>query len=77
ATDNDQAKTDPNNNSVLCRFPARVAWLTEVRAIDTASLSADCAELEEWMSTLAPEKLSIMFANEYLDNPLSAFAHTL
>ncbi|MEL0620692.1 DUF4105 domain-containing protein [Psychrobacter proteolyticus] len=77
ATDNDQAKTDTNNNSVLCRFPARVAWLTEVLAIDTASLSADCAELDEWMSTLAPEQLSIMFAQEYLDNPLSAFAHTL
>ena len=77
ATDNDQAKTDTNNNSVLCRFPARVAWLTEALAIDAASLSADCPELDEWMSTLAPEQLSIMFAQEYLDNPLSAFAHTL
>ncbi|MBA6244721.1 MULTISPECIES: DUF4105 domain-containing protein [Psychrobacter] len=77
ATDNDQAKTDTNNNSVLCRFPARVAWLTEVLAIDAASLSSECPELDEWMSTLAPEQLSIMFAQEYLDNPLSAFAHTL
>ncbi|WP_201605730.1 DUF4105 domain-containing protein [Psychrobacter immobilis] len=77
ATDNDQAKTDANNNSVLCRFPARVAWLAEVLAIDAASLSTDCPELDEWMSTLAPEQLSIMFAQEYLDNPLSAFAHTL
>ena len=77
ATDNDQAKTDANNNSVLCRFPARVAWLAEVLAIDATSLSADCPELDEWMSTLAPEQLSIMFAQEYLDNPLSAFAHTL
>ncbi|WP_298809111.1 DUF4105 domain-containing protein [uncultured Psychrobacter sp.] len=77
ATGNDQAKTDANNNSVLCRFPARVAWLTEVLSIDAASLSAECPELDEWMSTLAPEQLSIMFAQEYLDNPLSAFAHTL
>ncbi|GAF52577.1 putative outermembrane protein [Psychrobacter sp. JCM 18900] len=77
ATDNDQAKTDTNNNSVLCRFPARVAWLTEVLAIDAASLSAECPELDEWMQTIAPEQLSIMFAQEYLDNPLSAFAHTL
>ncbi|MGM8891348.1 Lnb N-terminal periplasmic domain-containing protein [Psychrobacter sp. 1Y1] len=77
ATDNDQAKTNTNNNSVLCRFPARVAWLAEVLAIDAASLSADCPELDEWMQTIAPEQLSIMFAQEYLDNPLSAFAHTL
>ena len=66
ATDNNQVKTD-NNNSVLCRFPARVAWLTEVLAIDAASLSAECPELDEWMSTLAPEQLSIMFAQEYSD----------
>ncbi|NYR08515.1 DUF4105 domain-containing protein [Psychrobacter sp. BI730] len=77
ATDNDQAKTNTNNNSVLCRFPARVAWLAKVLAIDAASLSADCPELDEWMQTIAPEQLSIMFAQEYLDNPLSAFAHTL
>jgi hypothetical protein len=77
ANDNNQAKNVTNNNSVLCRFPARVAWLTEVLAIDTASLSADCPELDEWMQTIAPEQLSIMFAQEYLDNPLSAFAHTL
>ncbi len=77
ATDNDQAKTDTNDNSVLCRFPARVQWLTDTLNIDNTTLQVDCPELDEWMSTLAPEQLSIMFAQEYLDNPLSAFAHTL
>ena len=65
------------DDSVLCRFPARAAWLAETLNIDEARLSAECPELDEWMSTLAPEQLSIMFAQEYLDNPLSAFAHTL
>ncbi|MCG3879060.1 DUF4105 domain-containing protein [Psychrobacter sp. Ps6] len=81
ATGNNQAniytKTQADNGSVLCRFPARVAWLKEKLAIDDASLSAECPELDEWMSTLAPEQLSIVFAEEYLDNPLSAFGHTL
>ena len=77
ATDNDQAKTDTNNNSVLCRFPARVAWLTDTLNIDDTTIQVECPELDDWMSTLAPEQLSIMFAQEYLDNPLSAFAHTL
>ena len=77
ATDNDQAKTDANNNSVLCRFPARVAWLTDTLNIDDTTIQVECPELDDWMSTLAPEQLSIMFAQEYLDNPLSAFAHTL
>ncbi|MGA6101871.1 DUF4105 domain-containing protein [Psychrobacter pocilloporae] len=80
-TGNNQAnihiKTQANNNSVLCRFPARVAWLKEKLAIDDASLTNECPELDDWMSTLAPEQLSIVFAEEYLDNPLSAFGHTL
>lgn len=66
-----------NSNSVLCRFPARVSWLTEALDIDRASLQVSCPELEDWMQELAPEQLSIMFGQEYLDNPISAFAHTL
>lgn len=76
-TSENQIKAKNNNNSVLCRFPARVAWLKEKLAIDDARLSSECPELDDWMSTLAPEQLSIVFAQEYLDNPLSAFAHTL
>ena len=71
------ASTQTNPQSVSCRFPARVAWIAQMLDIDDAHLLADCPELDEWMSTLAPEQLSIMFAQEYLDNPTSAFAHTL
>ena len=64
-------------NSVLCRFPARVQWLSDTLNIDKSGLQVDCPELNDWMQKLAPEQLSIMFAQEYLDNPISAFAHTL
>ena len=70
-------RADATNDSVICRFPARVNWLAEQLDIDKSSLQADCPELKEWMAMLAPEQLSIMFAEEYLDNPISAFAHTL
>ena len=67
--DNNQAniytKTQADNSSVLCRFPARVAWLKEKLAIDDASLSSECPELDDWISTLAPEQLSIVFAEAY------------
>ncbi|WP_367105616.1 DUF4105 domain-containing protein [uncultured Psychrobacter sp.] len=66
-----------NSNSVQCRFPARVQWLSEHLAIDQSDLQTNCPELDEWMSMLNPEQLSIMFGEEYLDNPISAFAHTL
>lgn len=76
STNNKQANTQ-SNRSISCRFPARVSWLTEALAIDATELQADCPELDAWMQKLAPEQLSIMFAQEYLDNPTSAFAHTL
>ena len=66
-----------NSNSALCRFPARAKWLSDTLGIDKSAMQVDCPELTTWMQKLAPEQLSIMFAQEYLDNPLSAFAHTL
>ena len=72
-----RATKNSGQNSVLCRFPARVQWLTDTLNIDKSGLQVDCPELNEWMQKLAPEQLSIMFAQEYLDNPISAFAHTL
>ncbi|MER2164829.1 MAG: DUF4105 domain-containing protein, partial [Psychrobacter alimentarius] len=77
STTNDKRANTQANHSISCRFPARVAWLKNVLAIDDASLPAECPELDEWTQKLAPEQLSIMFAQEYLDNPTSAFAHTL
>lgn len=72
-----RATKNSGQNSVLCRFPARVQWLSDTLNIDKSGLQVDCPELNDWMQKLAPEQLSIMFAQEYLDNPISAFAHTL
>lgn len=65
------------DDSVLCRFPARVQWLTNHLKIDDIDLQIDCPKLDAWMTELAPQQLSVMFAAEYLDNPISAFGHTL
>lgn len=64
-------------SNALCRFPARAQWLADTLNIDKSTLQADCPELEGFMTTLAPKQLSVMFAQEYLDNPISAFGHTL
>ncbi|WP_250163106.1 DUF4105 domain-containing protein [Psychrobacter sp. WY6] len=76
-TNNRIVKKNTANSSVLCRFPARSQWLTDTLNIDKTALQVDCPKLNEWMQKIAPEQLSIMFAQEYLDNPISAFAHTL
>lgn len=67
----------PDGESVVCRFPARVNWLSDTLDIDVSSLNTTCPEFDAWLAKLNPESLSVMFAQEYLDNPLSAFAHTL
>ena len=72
-----ESKPSSDAQSAICRFPARTHWLTQRLGIDSSSLQTDCPELTEWMAMLNPEQLSIMFAEEYLDNPISAFAHTL
>ena len=77
STSNNGVSNRTAQNSLLCRFPARVQWLTDTLNIDKSGLQVDCPELNDWMQKLAPEQLSIMFAQEYLDNPISAFAHTL
>ncbi len=77
STSNSNNVKTNQSNSVLCRFPARVNWLTETLNIDKTALQVDCSELDDWMAMLAPEQLSMMFAQEYLDNPISAFGHTL
>lgn len=64
-------------SNALCRFPARAQWLADTLNIDKSALQADCPELDAFMTMLAPEQLSVMFAQEYLDNPISAFGHTL
>lgn len=76
-TSNNGVSNRTAQNSVICRFPARVQWLTDTLNIDKSGLQVDCPELNDWMQKLAPEQLSIMFAQEFLDNPISAFAHTL
>lgn len=66
-----------SDDSALCRFPARVQWLSETLEINKAALQVECPKLDEWMTTIAPAQLSVMFSQEYLDNPISAFGHTL
>lgn len=72
------ATEQSNNQAVLCRFPARIHWLQQQLAIPDAELAPmDCGEFDAWLAKLDPKRLSVIFAEEYLDNPLSAFGHTL
>lgn len=75
-----QALFDPSltgNASVQCRFPARTAWLKQQLSMSDSDLpTADCSDYQQWQRTLQPQSATIIFANEYLDNLPSAFAHS-
>jgi len=72
------AAEQSQNQAILCRFPARIHWLQQQLAIPDAELATiECGEFDAWMAKLDPQRLSVIFAEEYLDNPLSAFGHTL
>ena len=60
-----------------CLFPARYAWLKSVLSFDPMKLPEQtCSRLEGWLEKLAPEKITLVFASHYINNPASMFGHT-
>lgn len=62
----------------FCRFPARLAWLNAQLHFDFRALPRQaCPRLEEFRARVDPESLSLIFSSYFLNNPASAFGHTL
>ena len=63
------------DESVACRFPARTYWLKQQLGLE--QVESDCPDFDTWLQKLDPKRLSVVFAEEYPDRPVSAFGHTL
>lgn len=62
----------------FCRFPARLAWLNAELHFDFRVLPRQpCARFEEFKRRVDPESISLIFSSYFLNNPASAFGHTL
>jgi hypothetical protein len=59
---------------VRCQFPARYTWLESQRGHEA---KLDCPTLNDWETTLDPERLTLIFPTAYMNNPSSMFGHTL
>ncbi len=69
---------EPWKMPARCIFVARYNWLKEKLAPISASLpDIPCPEFNEWYQGIAPESLTLVFASSYMNNPASAFGHTL
>lgn len=61
-----------------CTFIARYRWLRTQLAMDPQRLPEQpCAAFEAWRAAIAPESLTLVFPEAYMNNPSSMFGHTL
>jgi hypothetical protein len=63
------------NPKSRCRFPARTRYMRELNLIK--SLPIKCPELDYLKKKLNLEQVSLVFASYHVNNPSSAFGHTL
>jgi hypothetical protein len=65
-------------DDAFCRFPARLVFLSRRLGFDPARLPPrSCPRLEDFLARLSPRGVTLVFSSYYLDNPSSAFGHTL
>jgi len=65
-------------DNARCRFPARLAFLAGRLGLDEASLPAhECPRRDQFLSEVSPRQVTYVFSSYYLNNPASAFGHTL
>ena len=61
-----------------CLFPARYDWLNERLKFDASLMPAvDCADYKKFKSTIAANRVALIFTSAYMGNPASLFGHTL
>ncbi|MDF1876661.1 DUF4105 domain-containing protein [Sulfurimonas sp. SAG-AH-194-L11] len=68
----DEIKDD---NSSICRFPARYAWFEE--KLDAYDLpTASCPEYDKIFNRVDPKSVTFVFPSAHINSPASMFGHT-
>ncbi|MBJ6799457.1 DUF4105 domain-containing protein [Geomonas sp. Red259] len=68
----------PDGEHPLCRFPARLAWLSAELSIDPSRLpGAACSEQQEQIRTIDARSAVLVFPVGHINSPASMFGHTL
>lgn len=70
--------SEDSNSHAICRFPARLQWLTSKSLIDPTQLpKVNCSNFKTWYAEMNADRLTLIFAAAYLNSPSSMFGHTL
>ncbi|MDQ7771947.1 MAG: DUF4105 domain-containing protein [Elusimicrobiales bacterium] len=64
------------DDSPACAFPERYRWLREALRVGGEFPPPRCAKFEDWKAVLDPEKVTLLFAAGYLNNPSTLYGHT-
>ncbi|WP_239027778.1 Lnb N-terminal periplasmic domain-containing protein [Geomonas subterranea] len=68
----------PDGEHPICRFPARLAWLSGELSIDPSRLPAAlCSEQQEQIRTVDARAAVLVFPVGHINSPASMFGHTL
>ena len=61
-----------------CAFIARYTWLKERLQFDLSQMPEfKCQRYQKWIEALNPKSITLIFPSSYINNPASAFGHTL
>lgn len=58
-----------------CQFPARREYLAKY-ILNFSTFMLPCPALDQWVESLSPDKISVIFASGYLNSAPSSFGHT-
>jgi hypothetical protein len=74
---NDEGTLPPLQHPV-CRFPARLYWLSTQLELKPEHLAVQsCPKFSEYLTLMEPTGASLVFSSYHLENPASTFGHTL
>ena len=69
------SKEIKDNDSSICRFPARYRWLkNELNADDFPSV--ECGEYNKILKRVDPKSVTLVFPSAHINSPASMFGHT-
>jgi len=74
----DPASLKKDQDHPQCSYPARYKWLKKQLQFDSSRLPEQkCERLKEWLGQLNPDRVTLIFASFYMNNPASMFGHSL
>ncbi len=69
-------KKNLDNTHIICKYPARVKFLTSKLSIKSSFLAKpDCLHFKNYLTKTSPEKIKIVFASENVNSLVSMMGH--